>query len=176
MNWNYNPEQYSEKNFKPINEGDYRVRVTNAEYKSYASGKACYEITLDVSGRNNKLWYHIWLDPMDERKTNQRLGEFFHSFSINYNECQSFDAWIGKMGAVRVKHAEHEGRMMARVVFCLNQTQQAQLPAWEDKPSTIGNGVMPYNNINPPRNFYPSMQSPMGQPTKQFNGFSFNMN
>lgn len=173
MNWNYNPEQYSEKNFKPINEGDYRVRINNAEYKSYASGKACYEITLDVSGHNNKLWYHIWLDPMDERKTNQRLGEFFHSFNINYNECQSFDMWIGKMGAVRVKHAEYEGRVTARVVFCLNQTQQAQLPAWEDKPSAMGNGPAIYDNMNTSRACYSGAQIPAGYPARAFNGFNF---
>ena len=132
MNWNYNPEQYSEKNFKPINEGDYRVRISKAEYKVYASGKACYEVTLDVSGHNNKLWYHIWLDPFDERKTNQKLGEFFHSFGIGSGEYQSFDAWVGKMGAVRVRHAEYEGRMMARAVFCLSRSQQDKLPAWEE--------------------------------------------
>ena len=170
MKWNYNPEQYSEKNFKPIDEGDYRVRISKAEYKAYASGKACYEVTLDVSGHNNKLWYHIWLDPFDERKTNQKLGEFFHSFGIGAGEYQNFDAWVGKMGAVRVKHAEYEGRMMARAVFCLSCSQQDKLPAWEE-------GFMATQNCasQEVRNIFtaamptvlPVMQS------REFNGFTF---
>ena len=102
MTWNYNPEQYSEKNFKPIDEGDYRVRISKAEYKAYASGKACYEVMLDVNGYNSKLWYHIWLDPFDERKTNQKLGEFFHSFGIGGGEYQSFDACVLEEGRITV--------------------------------------------------------------------------
>ena len=170
MNWNYNPEQYSEKNFKPIDEGDYRVRISKAEYKAYASGKACYEVTLDVSGHNNKLWYHIWLDPFDERKTNQKLGEFFHSFRIGGGEYQSFDAWVGKMGAVRVKHAEYEGRMMARAVFCLSRSQQDKLPAWEE-------GFMATQNCasQEARNIFTATMptvSPVMQ-SREFKGFTF---
>ena len=170
MKWNYNPEQYSEKNFKPIDEGDYRVRISKAEYKAYASGKACYEVMLDVSGHNSKLWYHIWLDPFDERKTNQKLGEFFHSFGIGGGEYQSFDAWIGKTGAVRVKHVEYEGRMMAKAVFCLSRGQQDKLPAWgegfEATQNYASQGV---------RNIFtaavPSMIPAM--PSREFNGFTF---
>ena len=170
MKWNYNPEQYSEKNFKPINEGDYRVRISKAEYKAYASGKACYEVTLDVSGHNNKLWYHIWLDPFDERKTNQKLGEFFHSFGIGGGEYQSFDAWVGKMGAVRVKHAEYEGRMMARAVFCLSRSQQDKLPAWEE-------GFMATQNCasQEVRNIFTAAMPtvPPVMQSREFKGFTF---
>ena len=170
MNWNYNPEQYSEKNFKPIDEGDYRVRISKAEYKAYASGKACYEVTLDVSGHNNKLWYHIWLDPFDERKTNQKLGEFFHSFGIGGGEYQSFDAWVGKMGAVRVRHAEYEGRMMARAVFCLSRSQQDKLPAWEE-------GFMATQNCasQEVRNIFTAAMPTMSpaMPSRKFDGFTF---
>ena len=170
MNWNYNPEQYNEKNFKPIDEGDYRVRISKAEYKAYASGKACYEVTLDVSGHNNKLWYHIWLDPFDERKTNQKLGEFFHSFGIGGGEYQSFDAWVGKMGAVRVRHAEYEGRMMARAVFCLSRSQQDKLPAWEE-------GFMATQNCasQEVRNIFTAAMPtvPPVAPSREFKGFTF---
>ena len=170
MNWNYNPEQYSEKNFKPIDEGDYRVRISKAEYKAYASGKACYEVTLDVSGHNNKLWYHIWLDPFDERKTNQKLGEFFHSFGIGGGEYQSFEAWVGKMGAVRVRHAEYEGRMMARAVFCLSRSQQDKLPAWEE-------GFMATQNCasQEVRNIFTAAMPtvPPVAPSREFKGFTF---
>ena len=170
MKWNYNPEQYSEKNFKPIDEGDYRVRISKAEYKAYASGKACYEVMLDVNGYSSKLWYHIWLDPFDERKTNQKLGEFFHSFGIGGGEYQSFDAWIGKTGAVRVKHVEYEGRMTARAVFCLSLSQQDKLPAWEE-------GFMATQNCTSQevRNIFtaamPTVSSAM--PSREFKGFTF---
>ena len=170
MNWTYNPEQYSEKNFKPIDEGDYRVRISKAEYKAYASGKACYEVTLDVSGHNNKLWYHIWLDPFDERKTNQKLGEFFHSFGIGGGEYQNFDAWVGKMGAVRVKHAEYEGRMMARAVFCLSLSQQDKLPAWEEGFETTQN----YASQSVRNIFTAAMPTvPPTAPSREFKGFTF---
>ena len=169
MTWNYNPEQYSEKNFKPIDEGDYRVRISKAEYKAYASGKACYEVMLDVNGYNSKLWYHIWLDPFDERKTNQKLGEFFHSFGIGGGEYQSFDAWVGKTGAGRVKHAEYEGRMMARAVFCLSRSQQEKLPAWEDgqiSVQPVARGLFAAA--------MPSVSSASSaMPSRDFNGFTF---
>lgn len=135
MNWTYNPQDYTANTFKPLNEGDYRVRISNATARMFSNGKAGFEITLDVSGHNSKLWLYITLDPLNEKRTNQQLGAFFNSFDITDYSLDDCSRWIGKMGAVRVKHTEYEGRTMAKVAFCLSRDQQDRLPEWKDKPS-----------------------------------------
>ena len=59
MNWTYNPQDYTANAFKPLNEGDYRVRISNATARMFSNGKAGFEITLDVSGHNSKLWLYL---------------------------------------------------------------------------------------------------------------------
>ena len=136
MNWTFNPEQYTEKNFKALDEGDYRVRISDVTYKEARNGHTGIEIKLDVSGKAQKLWHYIWFDESNERLTNQRLGELFNSFDIKAGEQDNIDSWIGKDGGVRVKHVEYDGRMLAKVSFCLNRKYQEKLPAWKDKPTT----------------------------------------
>ena len=134
MFWNYNESNYTEKSFKPIPEGDHRVRISDVSEETFSNGKNGLKITLDVSGHNSKLWYYITLDPADRKSTDQRLGELFNCFNITENERNSLEPWIGKYGAVRVKHDLYEGRTIARVAFCLSRDQHDRLPTWQDKP------------------------------------------
>lgn len=166
FNWQYKSEQYEEKNFKPIDEGDYRVRITNVKPTTSRAGMPGLEIALDVSGKNNKLWHHIWFDSLNERITNQRLGEFFNSFNIQGNDQRSCDAWIGKMGAVRVKHCEYEGRLLARVAFCLSRNQHWKLPEWQEPPATQQSSTSYFDNEY-------RAPAPVNTPTRSFDGFSF---
>lgn len=127
-NWNYNPNEYSARNFAPIPEGDYRVRINNVQEKLFSSGNEGFEITLDVPGHAGKLWYYLALDHNEPAKTNQRIGMFFDSFAIGDTNLDHYSDWIGRDGAVRVKHSLYNGSITARVVFCLSRSQQKKFP------------------------------------------------
>ena len=122
--WTYNPNEYTARNFEIIPEGDHRVRISNVQEKVFSTGNEGFEITLDVPGHAGKLWYYLVLDHRDPMKTNQRIGMFFDSFAIqstNLNHCSD---WIGRDGAVRVKHNLYNGAISASVAFCLSRSQQ----------------------------------------------------
>ena len=149
-NFIYNPSEYTATKFIPIPEGDHRVRITDVTSEIFSNGQPGYEITLEVNGYNNKLWHYITIDHMDTKKTNQRLGSFFNSFGIIDYDLDNYEGWIGHCGAVRVKHDVYEGKVIARVAFCLSADQHDKLPKWQDKPS---NNVFDFDApTNPPRN------------------------
>ena len=160
----YNPEEYSERNFAPIPEGNHSVRVNEVIPKIFSNGKSGFEVKLDVAGYNSKLWHYITIDPEDTKKTNQRLGSFFDSFAIANYDLDNYQSWVGHDGAVRVRHSEYEGRTIAQVAFCLNRKQQSQLFGHWDKPS---------NNTS--NDFKVNMHLPAAPvvPPERFNGFSF---
>lgn len=168
MFWNYNESNYTEKSFKPIPEGDHRVRISNVSEESFSNGKNGLKITFDVSGHNSKLWYYITLDLTDRKSTDQRLGELFNCFNITECERNSLESWVGKYGAVRVKHYIYEGRILARVAFCLSRDQHDRLPEWMDKHSGISEGQ---NQVNEVRQSYPKYEPymvPNGWPIPRF--------
>jgi len=117
VSWNFNPSEYKARNFEPIPEGDYRVRINDVKEKVFSSGNEGFEITLDVPGQVGKLWYYLVLDPNDSLKTNQRLGMFFDSFAIRDTNLSNCSDWIGCDGAVRVKHSMYNGTITSRVVW-----------------------------------------------------------
>jgi hypothetical protein len=119
---------YEEKGFSIIPVGDHRVRVFDVAEKTFNSGNEGYEVTLEVSGYNSKLWFYLVLDRNDPKKTNQRIGEFFDSFGITDHNLGSGKQWIGKVGAVRVKHEEYMGNTSAKVAFVINRKGQDKLP------------------------------------------------
>ena len=127
-NWTFDANQYEEQDFSIIPAGDHRVRIADVEEKVSKSGNEMYEITFEVSGHNSKLWFYLVLDQSDPKKTNQRIGDFFNSFGITTHALGSGKQWIGKVGAVRVKHEEYNGNMSAKVAFVLNRKNQEKLP------------------------------------------------
>lgn len=130
-NWTFDPSQYEENDFSIIPAGDHRVRINEVAEKTFSTGKDGFEITLDVSGHNSKLWFYLVIDPSDAKKTNQRFGQFFESFGITDFNLLHCRAWIGKIGGVRVKHEEYNGENKAKVAFCLNKKNQDKLPTWK---------------------------------------------
>ena len=139
-NWTYNPNDYKENDFAPIPAGDHRVRINDVIEKTFNSGNSGFEITLDVSGHNSKLWFYLVLDPADTKKTNQRLGAFFESFGITDYDLSHYRGWIGKIGGVRVKHEEYNGENRPKVAFCLSKKNQEKLPAWKgEAQATVPN-------------------------------------
>ena len=127
MTWTYNPADFTEQDFTPIPEGNHRVRIEEAIYKTFKSGKDGYEITLSVSGYSGRLWYYLVLDPSDVKKTNQKIGAFFESFGIADHDMNHYRNWAGKVGAVRVKHENYNGEQQAKVAFCLSKRNQDKL-------------------------------------------------
>lgn len=129
--WNYNPNDYTEQDFPTIPAGDHRVRINDVALKTFSSGNEGFEITLDVSGYNSKLWFYLVFDSSDPKKTNQRIGQFFESFAITDNDLSHYRGWIGKIGGVRVKMDTYNGEERPKVAFCLARRNQEKLPAWK---------------------------------------------
>lgn len=162
-NWTFNENEYNERAFSPIPEGDHRVRITNVEEKVFSTGNEGFEISLDVNGHNSKLWYYLSLDPKDSAKTNQRIGMFFNSFGITDYDLDNWYMWVGKEGAVRVRHNTYNGKLSAQVAFCLNRKQQDKLPGWIEKATDMMTRVDKQLNVPPTAKI----------PPREFNGFSF---
>lgn len=161
----YNPNEYNATNFTIVSEGDHRVKISDVSYQIFSNGKPGYEITLEVSGYNNKLWHYITIDHQDTKKTNQRLGSFFNSFGVTDYNLDNYSHWTGNYGAVRVRHDVYQGRTIARVAFCLSRDQQNKLPEWQDKPST-------YNKTDGGDYSTTVKNAPPTTPYRPFNGFT----
>ena len=107
------------------------MRITDVVEKHFKSGNEGYEMTLEVSGYNSKLWYYLVLDKSNPAQTNQRIGDFFNSFGITSPAMGTGKQWVGAAGAVRVKHEEYNGQTSAKVAFCIARKNQDKLPAWK---------------------------------------------
>ena len=151
LNWNFNANEYTAKNFALIPEGDHRVRITSVAEKEYFNGKTGLQATLDVNGHKSKLWLNLILDPLDPQKTNQRLGEFFNSFGITNYDLNRYSEWCGLTGAVHVKHNVYNGKTSAVVLFCLDRNQQSKLPSWTAPVADSSDVSDPSINNTPPQ-------------------------
>ena len=129
INWVFDSNDYEEKGFSIIPEGDHRARISDVEFKTFKSGNDGFEITMEVSGHNSKVWHYLTLKKEDPKKTNQNIGSFFDSFGVVDHDLAHYRNWIGKVGAVRVKHEEYNGSTSAKVAFCLSKKNQEKLPA-----------------------------------------------
>ena len=136
-NWTFDASQYEEQDFQPIPAGDHRVRIFNVAERTFSSGNEGYEITLTVNGYNSKIWYYLVLDKNDPKKTNQRIGDFFNSFGITDHHLGSGQQWVGKVGAVRVKHEEYNGSMSAKVAYVINRKNQDKLEPWKNNGGAV---------------------------------------
>ena len=135
-NWTYNPNDYQEKDFTLIPEGNHRVRINQVTEKVFKSGNEGFEIVLDVSGQSGKLWYYLVLNRANEQQTNQNIGAFFNCFGITTPQLGNGQQWVGKSGAVRVKHEDYNGSKSAKVQYLLNRSKQDELPQWQGNAST----------------------------------------
>lgn len=140
-NWNFDPSQYQEKEFALIPVGDYRVRIADVVEKTFSSGNAGYEMTLEVNGYNSKVWFYLVLDATNTAQTNQRIGEFFNCFGITNTAMGTGKQWIGSVGAVRIKHDEYNGNTSAKVAYCIARNRQDKLPAWKNQPQQQSSGI-----------------------------------
>lgn len=131
-NWIYDPSQYEERHFEIIPAGDYRARIADVQEKTFKSGNAGYEITLNINGYNSKLWFYLVLDQSNPARTNQSLGDFFNSFGITNYALGTGKQWINSVGAVRVKHEQYNGENQAKVAYCISRDRQEKLAPWKN--------------------------------------------
>ncbi len=175
INWTYNAKDFKINENTLIPEGDHRVVVSRVTIKTYSSGNDGFEIMLDVSGYPGKLWHRIIMDPSNPEKTNHHLGKFFESFGITNYDLNCYDEWVGKDGAVRVKHDNYNGSMSAKVLFCITRAYQIKLPAWREPANTRTHEnpkyEQPFTNTPTMPNEY--VQTTSSQRQMNFDGFSF---
>lgn len=177
INWTYKSEDFkiNENTNALIPEGDHRVVVRKVTVKTYSSGNDGFEIMLDVSGHSGKLWHRIIMDPSNPEKTNHHLGKFFESFGITNYDLNCYEEWVGKDGAVRVKHESYNGLMSAKVLFCITRAYQSKLPAWgtPSRVRTFDDSVnrQPFGNTPTMPNEY--VQPAPHQRQMSFDGLTF---
>lgn len=142
-NFNYDPTQYVSQDWEVIPPGDYRVRINDVVEKTSKNGNTMFEITLDVSGKNAKLWYYLVLATDDFAKTNNRIGMFYHCFRIPPAPIRDGieKTWVGKIGGVRVKHEDYNGEMQAKVHYLLKPEKIEKLPPWEEPQKSAGSSA-----------------------------------
>ena len=177
INWTYNSNDFkiNENTKALIPEGDHRVVVSRVTVKTYSSGNEGFEIMLDVSGYPGKLWHRIIMDPASPEKTNHHLGKFFESFGITNYDLNCYETWVGKDGAVRVKHEAFGDSVSAKVIFCITRAYQAKLPAWREP---VGARIYEKPLHEQSVNRTPAMPNEYVQTTPpqrqmEFKGFSF---
>ena len=146
-NWTFDASLYEEKDFAIIPAGDHRVRITDVEEKVSRNGNDMFEITLEVNGYSSKLWFYLVLDHNDVKKTTQRLGDFFNSFGIADHSMGTGKQWIGKVGAVRVKHEDYNGNTSAKVAYVISRKNQDKLEPWKNLNSVVAHApIVPVIN------------------------------
>lgn len=123
MDWKF---ERVEQKFEQIKVGDHRVRIKEVSKQISQNGRDMIKLVFDVSGTNLLLYNYIVF--MDDRPeiTNRKLTQLFDGFGIedgNFN----LNSWVGKVGAVNVKHDEEE---RAVVNYYINKNRQQHLPPW----------------------------------------------
>ena len=137
INWQFNADEVEDREFEPLPVGDYRVRIENVEERE-GQNYPYYAITFKVSGDNRKLWYNlVFMSGEKSKYTNTNLANIWNSFDIPVGELD-YIKWIGKVGAVRVKHEMYNGEPQARVAYFIKRDKQDSLPDWnEEAPMKI---------------------------------------
>lgn len=138
MSWNYNAEDYDPNAGGILPIGDYRVRIKEVLPRTSKTGKDMWELVLEVSGRNNKLWYYLVFMPENPKITNQNLGQIYDSFAITPSNMD-FMSWVGKVGGARVKHDDFG----AKVHYFLHRNQVDKLPPWQEPVGSGGGTAAP---------------------------------
>ena len=150
INWNFNSADYEEQSFKPIPVGDHRVRIASAEEQTSGSGRPMIKLVLDVSGYNSTIWHWIVFMADNQKLTNQKLGELWNSFGIPQGNFD-LNAWVGKVGAAKVKHEEYKGDVSPKIAYFISKDRQDKLPAWSEpsNKSALTGGAAGFIDITP---------------------------
>lgn len=129
MAWEYKRE---ERQFTPIPEGNYRIRIKQADKAMSQKGNDMLALQFEVSGSTQILYHYIvFLDDRPEI-TNRMLTAFFDSFKDIPEGDFNMKNWIGKVGACKVKHEEYNGNPQAKISYFIKAEKQGDLPNWKE--------------------------------------------
>lgn len=133
MAWSYKREA---RQFPVIPEGEYRIRIREAEKKkAKSSGRDMLSLQFDVSGRNEILFHNIVFMEDKPEMTNRMLTQFFDSFKDIPEGDFNLNNWVGKVGACKIKHEESDyngGSTQARIHYFISADKAASLPPWSE--------------------------------------------
>lgn len=135
MSWEYKRE---ENKFKPIPEGNHRIRIKEAEKAVSKNGNDMLSLQFEVSGYNSTLYHNIVFLNDRPEITNRMLTQFFDAFKDIEDGNFNMQSWIGKVGACNIKHEEYNGNMNAKVKYFIRADKQGDLPPWKEPDG--GNG------------------------------------
>lgn len=133
MAWNY---QREERKFEALPEGKYRVRIKSADKAVSSKGNDMLVLQLEVSGSTKILYHYIVFMPDKAEITNRMLTQFFDSFKDIEEGDFNMNNWIGKVGAVMLKHEEYNGEKRERISYFISADKQSDLPAWQNPDGT----------------------------------------
>lgn len=149
MSWNYQREEST--GFKPIPEGDHRIRIAKAEKKQSQTGKDMLSLEFEVSGYKGKIFHNIVFLPDRPEITNRNLTQFFDSFKDIGDGNFNLSSYVGKVGAAKVKHEEYNGNTNAKIQWFIHKDKQGNLPPWKEpengSQTVVGAGAP---NLNVP--------------------------
>jgi len=149
MSWNYQREEST--GFKPIPEGDHRIRIAKAEKAVSKTGKDMLTLEFEVSGYNSKIFHNIVFLADRPEITNRNLTQFFDSFKDIPEGDFNTANWVGKVGAAKVKHEEYNGNTNAKIQWFIHKDKQGSLPAWKE-PENGSNTTLGAPDVNVPPN------------------------
>ena len=125
--WSYSRE---EQKFEVLPEGKYRARIKSAEKAVSKNGKDMLVLQFNISGSEKVLYHYIVFLEDRPEITNRNLTQFFDSFSgIKEGDLNTAN-WVGKIGAVNIKHEEYEGQIRERISSFIPASKQDELPQW----------------------------------------------
>lgn len=133
MSWDFKRE---ETKFEVLPEGQYRVRIKSADKAVSKVGNDMLVLQFEVSGSTTILYHYITFLNDKPEITNRMLTSFFDSFKDIKEGDFNMQNWIGKVGAVKVKHEEYNGDTTAKISYFIHKDKQADLPAWVE-PSNV---------------------------------------
>lgn len=142
MSWNY---QREETHFEPLPEGKYRVRIKAVDRAQSKKGSDMLVVQLEVSGSTKILFHYIVFMPDKAEITNRMLTQFYDSFKDIPEGDQNLNNWIGKVGAVKIKHdSSYDGTPREKISYFIAADKQGDLPNWVEPDGSVidENGFM----------------------------------
>lgn len=129
MAWQFKRE---EQKFEVLPEGQYRIRIAEADKAVSKNGNDMLVLKFNVSGSNSWLYHYIVFMPDKPEITNRMLTQFFDSFKDIPDGDFNTQNWIGKVGACKVKHDEYNGNQTAKISYFIHKDKQGNLPPWKE--------------------------------------------
>lgn len=116
FSWNYDAADVKEHEFEDIPDGNHRVRIDEVIEQTSSNGHPQLKFTLSVNGYHSKLFYRMTFNPEYKAMVNQLLKDIADSFGMTPGTIPN-KAWVGKTGAVRVRHREYNGNSRSEVYY-----------------------------------------------------------